>query len=78
MDRHPLISHLLGPVWLSLGVAAVLWPFSYFFGIGTPIFEIAVGSAGLFAGMIAFIVAVTGLIWGAIKLFELLVSALGH
>ena len=72
MNRHPLISNFLAPVWLSLGVAAVLWPLSYFFGVGTPIFEIALGSAGIFAGMIAFIVAVIEIIWGAIKLFELL------
>ena len=72
MERHPLISHFLAPVWLALSIAAVLWPLSYFFGIGTPIFDIALGSAGIFAGMIAFIVAVVEIIWGAIKLFELL------
>jgi len=72
MNRHPLISNFLAPVWLALGVAAVLWPLSYFFGIGTPIFEIALGSAGIFAGMIAFIVAVIEIIWGTIELFDLL------
>ena len=72
MNRHPLISSFLAPIWLALGVGAVLWPLSYFFGIGTPIFEIALGSAGIFAGMIAFIVAVIEIIWGTIELFDLL------